>query len=422
MDKRLTNTILIAAALATIPVAGCARKPETRTGVSARRGDIEIKVTADGNLSLMTERKLTFGAVGTVKEVTVKEGSFVNEGDVLARLDTENLELTVSTANLSARSAEIDLEIATDSYKQITYPYTYYTIAFGVPESLAAISGAGNNIENALENIKADMNAEELNEALRQLGNAQDNLTQAKEKLGRGEGPDLFLSGQLPLSSFWTLRDTQLNMEKAKLALDRANLDLKRATDELPKTIITSPMKGLVEQVNIKEGDWITQSDAGTKAVFYLIDPDELELKATVDEIDIPGVTPGQKAAVTLDAMPGVNATGEVTYIAGTSRVQGGVIVYDIKVKLDRSQVPGIKSGMTAKTEITTVRHENVLLIPERAIYETADGLTAVKITENGELKEKIVKVGLRSGTEVEVLEGLNDGDTVMVDKALKAA
>ncbi len=414
MALALSLTLLISPA-----TAGCGNRggESQQQELTVKRSDIVIKVSADGNLSLIKERKLTFGTSGTVTEINADEGDVVKEGDVLARLDTESLDIAVDTAELALKSATIDVEIATDAWKQITYPYTYYTFAFGVPESLAAISDAQNRLEDLQSGLSESMTAEQYNEAQNNLQKAMDSLIIAREKLGRGEGPDLFLSGQLPLSSFWTLREAQLNLDKANLALDRAANDLKRAQDELPKTVITAPFDGLIAQLNLKVGDKLSSGEYNSRVVFDIIDPGQLELKATVDEIDIPLVALGQEAEISLDALPEVTPTGTVTYISPLSRTEGGVIVYDIKVAVDAGKYPAMKSGMTAKADVIIERHTGVLTVSERAIYENANGEPAVKVKTGTLVEERVIKTGLSNGIETEVTEGLKEGDTVVIER-----
>jgi multidrug efflux pump subunit AcrA (membrane-fusion protein) len=272
----ITTTVLIAGATS----CGQAQANEQQT-VTVTKGDIAVTVASDGNLSLITDRKLTFETSGKIIEVTVEEGDIVSAGQVLARLDTESLEMTIAQAELAVKAAGLDLEMATDNFKKITYPYTYYTFALGIPDSLAAIEDAERNIGYIKEKIGATITAEDLSVLQTELRAATDNLTEAREKLGRGEGADVFLSGQLPISSFWTLRDTQLTMEKAQVALDKAKNDLKKATDELDKTVITAPFDGEIVQVNVEEGDTLSQGEYASKVAFYMVDQDDLELRGT---------------------------------------------------------------------------------------------------------------------------------------------
>ncbi|MFH0846616.1 MAG: efflux RND transporter periplasmic adaptor subunit [Chloroflexota bacterium] len=423
MKNRLLklSLFLFAVSLLMVSVSCRSSNQVERQLFEVKRDDITLTVSADGNLSLVSSRRLTFATSGTVTEIAVKEGERVSESQVLARLDTAPLELNIKTAEIAVSSAAIDLEIATDSYKKITYPYTYYTFAFGVPEALAAIASAQNNVESTRNLLTSELTVETLAEMNRQLDDADTSLNLAWEKLGRGQGDDVFLSGQLSVASFWTLRDAQLAMGKAQLALDKAQNDLKKAQDELPKTVIKAPFSGLISQANAKEGDKLSSADYASKVIFELVDPDRLELIATVDEVDIARVSIGQKATFTLDALPDITPEGEVTYISPTSRTEGGVVVYEIKISVDAWKYPAMKSGMTAKAEIVTDRREQTLIIPERVLYTSDKGETAVKVLVNGNVEERVIRRGIGDATQVEVLEGLKEGDTVVIERKPRA-
>jgi HlyD family secretion protein len=205
-------------------------------------------------------------------------------------------------------------------------------------------------------------------------------------------------------------------VNKAQLGLDKAKNDLKQASDELPKTVITAPFDGVVSQVNVKEGDNLSSVESSSKVIFYLVDPVALELKGTVDEIDVAKIALGQKTDITLDALPDAKIPGELTYIAPVSRVEGGVVVYDVKIRLENKESLNLKSGMTAKADIVTEKKTGVLTIPDRAIIES-NGNATVKIMVDGKLQEKQIKTGITDGINTEVLSGLNEGDEVIIEK-----
>lgn len=404
--------------MTTIPLASCNRgNTVQRQEFTVKRGDIQVVVSADGNLSLIRSRKLTFGIGGTINEIKVKEGDRVTEGQILAELDTESLEIAVSITDLAVKSAAIDLEVATNNFRKITYPYTYYTFAFGVPESLAAIGDALNRLEEAEKGIAAGLSTAQYSEALTKLKEAKDKLVTAREKLGRGQGPEVFTSGQYPITTYWTLREAQLAMDKATITLEKAGIDLKKAQDELPKAVIKAPFSGLIAESNLKEGDRVSSVHYISEVAFELIDPDTFELKATVDEVDIAKVAIGHKAVITLDALPDIAPEGEVTYISPLSRTEGGVVVYDIKVSIDARKYPAMKSGMTAKADIVTNRREKTLIIPERVVYTNDKGETAVKVLINDKTEERAIKTGISDATQIEVLEGLKEGEIVVVER-----
>ena len=250
----------------------------------------------------------------------------------------------------------------------------------------------------------------------RDLKVAADSLTTAREKLGVGTGQDPFTTGRIPVSNFWTLRDTQLAMDKAQLALDKAKNDLQQAIDQLPKTIITAPFDGIVKQVNIKEGDSISQVESGSKVAFYLVDPDNLELKGTVDEIDVARVALNQKAGITLDALPDEKIPGELTYIAPVSRVEGGVVVYDVKIELENKGTLPLKAGMTAKADIINEEKTDALIVPEKAISRN-NGNATVRVTIEDKVETRNVTTGISDGSNTEIVSGLNEGESIVIER-----
>ena len=414
LRKSLIVTLLVA--VTGILPACSSQNTSTLQLIKAQKGDIAITVASDGNLALINDRKLTFQTSGIIKEVKVKEGDRVIEGQVLARLDTQPLELTISTASLAIKSAELDLQVAKNSYEKITYPYSYTTFALSVPDSLAAIAQAQRNIDEVQKKITAGVNPDDLVTLRQNLKDAQDNLTRAREKLGIGTGPDPFTNGRIPISNFWTLRDTQLAMDKALLALDKVKNDLQQANDQLPKAIITAPFGGIIAQVNVKQQDSLSSVEYSSKVIFYLVDPGNLELKGTIDELDVAKVALRQKASITLDALPDVKISGELSYIAPVSRLEGGVVVYDVKIKLEPESSLSLKSGMTAKADIVTEKKINVLLVPDRAITRTG-GNTTVKVMVNGKLQDKTIAVGITDGVSTEITSGLNEGDEIIIER-----
>ena len=192
MNNRATKSVL--ATLATLSIvtgaASCSlAKAEPQNTVTAKKGDITLTVASDGNLALINDRKLTFQTSGIIKEVNVREGDRVTSGQVLAKLDTGSLEITINNAALGVKNAEIDLEVANDNYQKITYPYTFSTIAFSIPDSLNSINIAQRNIDEIQQKIAGGVNPDDLAVLNQQLRDATDNLTKAREKLGLGTGP-----------------------------------------------------------------------------------------------------------------------------------------------------------------------------------------------------------------------------------------
>jgi len=415
MRKKIKLGLILAlAGLLLVSFSACggqAEKIEPQL-VEVTRGDLVLSVSADGNLSLPRHQKLTFGISGTVAEVNVEEGDRVTKGQVLARLDTTSLELAV-------RTAEIDLEMATDNYRKITYPYTYSTFAFDVPASVALIGDAQRELDGALEVMQElGQNREQYSweqywDTWHRLKDAQDALVKAREKLIRGQGQDVVESGILRPTDFWTLRAAQLAMEKAQLALDKANADLE-------KTVIVAPFDGIIAAANVKEGDKLSSMDYATRTIFELIDPTVMELNAEVDEIDIPSVKLRQRAIISVDALPELQLEGKVTSIYPLPTEEAGLILYKVKISFDVPEYSGLKAGMSATADIILNKRSNVLLVPSRAIEQDSSGNPMVKVMVGEQIEERSVVIGISDDYQTEIVAGLDEGEVVVIERQVK--
>ena len=432
--------------------------------VEVTRGDIVLSVTGDGNLSLPHHRQLTFGTSGEITDIDVEEGDRVTKGQVLAGLDTTPLksniktsELAITTTQLAVTSAEVDLKLAGDtitaaeidlegarnSLRQISYPYTYSTFVYDVPEALMSIRDVERQLKEAEEELEEGLTAEQYWKIWHKLKTAQDSLVDAKELLARGTGEDVFEQQLLAVRDFWTMSSAQLAVEKAESALTQAmdnrgkaalalnnaknNLanainNLDKARDELSKVSIVAPFDGLIAKVNAKTGDTLSAVTYSTTTIMEIIDPSYMELKAEVDEIDIPLVKPGQKAIITLDALPDVELVGEVAFIFPLSREESGVILYEVKISINVTEGSALKAGMSASADIIIDERSNVLLVPSRAITQDSAGNSIVRVMIDEEIQERQVVAGLSDSYNTEIVSGsLSAGETVVIERKTKA-
>jgi len=395
--------------------------------VEVVRGDLTVSVSGSGNIEVSDEVRLAFRVSGTVDKVNVEEGDEVNEGKVLVSLDTASLEQAVETGELAVKTAEIDLKVAaknfeqaTDSFRKIIYPYTYSTFIFDVPASVAAISDAQQQLGEAQELFETELTSDQYGEIWLLLKRAQDNLILAKSRLDRGQGADVFVTGTVPITTFWTLRAAQLSMEiaqlqvgKAQLALDKAKNDLDEAGDELEKAVILASFDGIIVSINADEGDTVLT----TTTIVHLIDLTSMELSVDVDEIDIPGVKPGQRAIIEIDALIGVQFEGGIISISSLGSEDAGVILYEVKIGFDVPEGSGIKAGMSATADIIISERSNVLLAPSRAIKQESPGNPVVKVMVDEEIEERPVVIGISDDFDTEIVDGLEEGEVVVVER-----
>jgi len=188
------------------------------------------------------------------------------------------------------------------------------------------------------------------------------------------------------------------------VALQEAQLALEEAT-------LTAPMAGTITAVAIVTGE----IPGSSLPAVVLSDLATMEIEIDVDETDVAPIVVGQAATFSLDALPDVSLVGEVTHIAPTADTASGTVLYPVTLQLTEmpEDLP-VYSGMTAEVEIITASQENALIVPLRAIH-SEEGHTYVNRITGGEIELVKVELGMITDTEVEILNGLDEGDVVSV-------
>lgn len=322
-------------------------------------------------------------------------------------LDVQNNPLELDARIITARGqldiAKLNLAQATDDFREITYPYTYSTFALDVPTALADIGDALRQITEAQELLKVGADAEQFQKGLQQLREAQKNLVEARERLARGQGSDVFEGQNIPIRDFWTLRTAQLQMQKAESALDSASETLqillgiknnpqeinaavnkaytayqtaiaaveavKRQVEQaeaaleiikvqLSKLTLSSPISGVVAARYAEVGE---VAKPGV-SILTITELEEVALTAYVPESKIGRVKLGQEALVTVDSYPGESFTGEVVYISPRAlftprniqlKEEREKMVFAVKIRLANPEQK-LKPGMPADARILT--------------------------------------------------------------------
>jgi RND family efflux transporter MFP subunit len=396
MKKYLTLIMIVS--LVSMVFTGCAAPETTAPETSVvTRGDLEIVVTVSGNLEMPHRADLSFGTTGTVAEVLVSEGDSVLKGQELARLDAKSLELNVEKAKARCEAAQIDYTVAENQLMQTIYPHYTNTYATDLPGVWIALDEAEHNLREAGRLLQQG----ETEEAQALLDSVGANLVKAQEK-----------SQSRPWALPLSIKLLELKVEQAKTALDAAELDLASAELELTKTVITASLDGVVAAVSIIEGEQVSAATYASPAI-SLIDISKIEMDGTIDEIDISMVELGQEAQITLDAMPDKEVEGTLTYISPAGTVQAGVVSYQSTITLKKRDKK-LRDGMSATAEIVVEHHDDVLLLPNRAIQGSLDNPTA-EVVRGDQVEQRSIILGLSDGISTEVLSGLEEGDRVIL-------
>jgi HlyD family secretion protein len=209
-----------------------------------------------------------------------------------------------------------------------------------------------------------------------------------------------------------------LEVGKATLGLTERRLDAARATlreAEVKRSYatLTAPIAGVIGSVSTQEGETVA---AGFNAPTFvtIIDLKRLQVDAFVDEVDIGKVQPGQQALFTVDAFPGQEFEGEVTAIYPKAVIQDNVVNYDVVVDIRTPYDGLLRPDMTASVMILLETRRGVLAVPEQAVKRER-GKTVVYVPAD-QVEARPVKVGWKDGSWMEIISGLEEGQTVLLE------
>jgi multidrug efflux pump subunit AcrA (membrane-fusion protein) len=204
------------------------------------------------------------------------------------------------------------------------------------------------------------------------------------------------------------------DMKQAVIEIEFANASLAEAQVQISYATITAPMSGVIASVSTQEGETVS---AGLSAPTFvtIIDLARLQVDAYVDEVDIGKVKPGQTAQFTVDSFPSREFEGKVIAIYPKAVIQENVVNYDVVVEITTPYDGLLRPEMTASVTIMLEAKENVLVIPVKAVKRER-GKSVVYIIVNGKTQPREVKVGWKDSQWIEVISGVEEGQTILVD------
>jgi RND family efflux transporter MFP subunit len=211
------------------------------------------------------------------------------------------------------------------------------------------------------------------------------------------------------------LRTANLNLQKAEQTLEKTK-------ESLIKTELLAPFDGIIEDINLKEDDSIGQRFSATgqpmeSYIIRLVNTKDWRMTGVVDEVDIFKVKVGQEAIITVDALPGEELKGMVTFVSPFGSRTTGVVEFPVTISMDPTETE-LKGGLTATADIIVEKHENVLLVPNRSIKGSpGDYWVEVVLDEKTMTTEKRpVELGAQNEQSSEVISGLSEGEKIIVE------
>jgi len=334
---RRTRVVIGGAVLVAAAAAGAGfwwRNPDLPVvaAETLRKRDLDALVSASGKLQPKRQVNVSANTMGRVTRLAVQEGERVRAGQFLLEIDPQSLEGQL-------QRGEAGVAVARSSLQQAKT---------GVEQARATLDLARQNLKRQDELWKEGLTTRE------SLERAQNEVAVREAELRTRE------------QEIQT-REEQIKQEQAGLATTRYNLS---------QVTISSPMDGIITRRNIEEGENVvvgTMNNAGT-VLLTIADMSVIEAEVEVDETDIPTVTLGQEARVTIDAVPDRTFRGRVTEI-GNSPIQTGTAAagtpqatnFKVVITLEE-EVPDVRPGFTCTAEITTATRRNVVSVPIQAV------------------------------------------------------
>jgi RND family efflux transporter MFP subunit len=212
---------------------------------------------------------------------------------------------------------------------------------------------------------------------------------------------------------------TAVEVAAAALGLNERQLEAARASRQeaearLAYATITAPLGGTIGSVSTQEGETVS---AGLSAPTFvtIINLDRLQVDAFVDEVDIGKVRPGQRAAFTVDAFPGEEFEGSVAAIYPKAVIQENVVNYDVVVEIRTPYSGRLRPDMTANVTIFLEARTGVIAIPTPAVRREG-GRNLVHVAGNAGVEIREVKVGWKDGSWIEIVSGLQEGESVLLE------
>ncbi len=367
-----------------------------------RRGAIDSHIAANGRVEGATsqEVKLASRVVGRLKEVSVADGDPVRKGQVVAVLENNDIRAKVEEARANLERAQAALEKLLNGARLEEREAARAEML----EAQATADNARQNYERAQKLFKDGgvVSQSALDQAERDQKVSWAKLESVRQRYELVIAPP---------------RHEDAAAAQAEVALARAQLA--EAQDNYDNTFVRSPVDGVVIKRFMNPGESISYESL-YQPIVSVADTSRLTVRAEVDETDIGKIQLGQRAEIRCDAFPGQ------TFVGHVRRISGGLGKKKIQVdnpmeKIDTDVLetfvevaPGspLRVGLRVDVYVPLAHRENVLIVPRRAV-EITSGAPSVRLRVGTGFEQRPVHLGAQDGLNVEIADGLKEGDAV---------
>lgn len=326
--------------------------------------------------------------IGRVAKVLVDQGAQVQKGDALVQLETEELQAALAQARAAERQAQARLSGLRSTGR-------------------AAANAQLMQAQASVRAAEAEMTRSE--ELVAQGFLSQARLDEARRAVEVARGQQAAAQAQTRAND-----DSGTEVAQAQAQLAQALAASAAAQVRLAQATIRAPSSAQVLARNVEPGQ-IVQPGA---ALLSLALAGPTQLAAQVDERFLDQLRTGQQAAVVADAFATQPFTAKVLSIAPAVDPQRGAI--EVKLALTQQVPDFLREDMTLSVEVETGRRDRALVLPLSALRSTPNSATATAwVAQDGTAQARLVRLGLRTLDAAEVLEGVREGEAVLLGGAV---
>ena len=375
-------------------------------------GPVTKQLQLTGTLAPREEQTVTAPFEGLVLEKHVSLGQRVSAGEVLAHINTRDVEIRLREAEAALIKAQQQLDKLEDWANSQEANRARRTLA----QSQRRLDNLSRRVEQSQQLLEIGIIAEgEYQSELQQLEDQRMDVASAEEALAS------------------TLKQGDATeQEVAALELENAKIRANRLRETVAEAVIRAPIDGIVVAAKTSDGGaggsggdlGFTVGDQVSEgqALFSVANIEDLIVQSSIDEIDINSVELGQTATVTSDSLPGITMSGRLTKIAYQARTDGrraNFPSFDIELALDTvAPDERLRLGVTVHVAMDIYRNDEAIVVPFEAIGHGSGGAVAYGVTDDGELEQRPVQLGMSFVNGVEVLAGLQAGDVLAFTEA----
>ena len=344
---------------------------------------------------------------GHIAEIGFTYGQRVSEGAVLLRLDMDE-------TRLSYLEAQVEYENAKKAIDDLNRW-----------ESGAEVAGALRSVSKARMAMEGEAAAMKRSAFLLEEGLIP--ASQHEDARRRYESQKLDLEAARQDLDAVRAKGGEDARRVAQVNLDKARNRLSAVEAALAQDTVRAPISGVVQlpatpEEALVRGRTVARGDA----LLTIADVDRLSVLAPVDEVEVTAIRPGQPVTVRGDAFSGLALRGAVSRVSRQPRASKAtgneVPLFDVTVRLDKlgeAQRGRLRIGMSAHLHIVTYRNPSALMVPIEAVGESGGGSVVRVLDEaTGEVRTRVVEVGLTTLSKIEVTGGLEAGEIVVLSGA----